>query len=142
MFVRSIKAIGEKFARVVAQRSGDYESGIANPRRDQATAAAAAEPAYEAGVQAAIAAKKFGKGVRKAGSAKWAKGAKEKGVARWPAGVAAAQPDFEKGFGPFHDALEKTELPPRRARRDPANLMRVAKVVETMIATAKAEEGK
>lgn len=142
MFVRSIKQIGEKFARVVAQRTPDYAAGIENPRRDQATAAAAAEPSYEAGVQAAIAEKRFGKGVKKAGSDKWKRGAREKGVARWPAGVAAAQPDFEKGFEPYRSALERTELPPRRARRDPANLQRVAKVVETMIATAKAEAGK
>jgi len=138
MFVRGIKQIGEKFARVVAQRGPDYQAGIENPRRDQATAAAAAEPQYEAGVQAAIAEKRFGKGVRKAGSGKWAKGAREKGVARWPAGVAAAQPDYEAGFEPYRSALERTELPPRRAKRDPSNLMRVQKVVETMIATAKA----
>jgi len=142
MFVRSIKQIGEKFARVVSQRGPDYQAGIENPRRDQATAAAAAEPAYEAGVQAAIAEKRFGKGIRKAGSAKWQRGAREKGVARWPAGVAAAQPDFEAGFEPFRAALERTELPPRRAKRDPANLLRVAKVVEAMIATAKSVTGK
>jgi len=142
MFVRNIKQIGEKFARVVSQRGPDYQTGIENPRRDQATAAAASEPAYEAGVQAAIAEKRFGKGVRKAGTAKWQRGAREKGVARWPAGVAAAQPDFEAGFEPFRAALERTELPPRRAKRDPANLLRVAKVVETMIATAKSVTGK
>jgi len=142
MFVRSIKAIGEKWNRVVGQRGPDYQTGIENPRRDQATAAAAAEPAYEVGVQAAIAEKRFGKGVRKAGSAKWLKGAREKGVARWPAGVAAAQLDFENGFEPFRSALERTELPPRRAKRDPSNLMRVQKVCEVMIATAKAVTGK
>jgi len=142
MFVRGIKAIGEKFARVVAQRGPDYQAGIENPRRDQATAAAAAEPLFEAGIQAAIAEKRFGKGVRKAGSEKWKRGAREKGVARWPVGVAAAQPDFEAGFGPYRDALERTELPPRRAKRDPANLQRVQKVVETMIATARAGAGK
>jgi len=142
MFVRSIKAIGEKFARVVAQRGPDYQAGIENPRRDQATAAAAAEPLFEAGIQAAIAEKRFGKGVRKAGSEKWKRGAREKGVARWPAGVAAAQPDFEAGFEPFRSALERTELPPKRAKRDPANIQRVQKVVDTMIATAKAGGGR
>jgi len=142
MFVRGIKQIGEKFARVVAQRGPDYQAGIENPRRDQATAAAAAEPLYEAGVTAGMAEKRFGKGVRKAGSAKWQRGAREKGVARWPAGVAAAQPDYEAGFEPFRSALERTELPPKRAKRDPANIQRVQKVVDTMIATAKAGGGR
>jgi len=142
MFVKSIKSIGEKWNRVVSQRGPDYEAGVMAPRRDWATATGAAEANYGTGVTAAVANKSFGKGVRKAGSAKWLKGAREKGVARWPTGVAAAQPDFEVGYDPFRSALERKELSPRRAKRDPANLNRVKEVCDTMVATAKAQEGK
>jgi len=142
MIVKSLDQIREKWTRVVAQRAPDYQAGIDNPRKDWATATEAAEASFDAGIQAAVADKRFGKGVKKAGTSKWQKGAREKGVARWPAGVAVAGPEFEKGFGPYHKALETATLPPRRARRDPGNLQRVNKVVEVMIQTATKEAGK
>lgn len=140
MFVKSIKAIGEKWNRVVSTRGPDYEAGVTTPQVDWETATAAAEPNYAAGVQAAIAKKRFGSGVKRAGTAKWQSGALKKGVARWPTGVSVAQPDYEKGFEPFRAALEKTTLPPRRAKRDPANLNRVKATVDAMIAAAEAQE--
>lgn len=142
MRVKSLAEIREKWQRVTAQRAPDYQAGVENPKVDWAQATAAAEGNYEQGVQQSIAAKRFGKGVKRVGSSKWAKGAIEKGVARWPTGVAAAGPEFEKGFGPFRDALERLTLPPRRARRDPANLNRVKAVVDNMIATAERAGGK
>lgn len=124
-FIRSIAKIAAKFADVTPGRTAEYEYGVANPRRDWEQATAAAEPAYEQGVTQGIAKKRYSKGVKKAGSAKWQKGAKEKGTVRWGPGVALAKDDYAKGFAPYHDEIEKVVLPPRYPRRDPRNLKRV-----------------
>jgi hypothetical protein len=141
MDVKDMAKIQEKFIRRTSQAGPDYAAGVSNPKRDWATAAKAAEPNYVAGVQAGIAKSKYGKGITKAGSAKFQKGAIEKGVARYPAGVAAGAADYATGFEPFRSALASTALPPRRAKRDPSNLLRVNAVVQAMIKTAETRGG-
>jgi len=139
MNVKSMASIQEKFVRKTGQAGPDYSAGVASPRADWEQASKAAEANYESGVQAGIAKKRFGKGVTKAGTAKYLRGAQEKGVARYPAGVAAGAGDYAAGFEPFRSALASTTLPPRRARRDPGNLTRVAGVVAAMIRTAESQ---
>jgi len=90
-FIRSIEHIARKWAMVTPGRTEDYRAGVENPRRDWGTATAAAEGAYESGVTQAIAKKRFGKGVKAAGTEKWQRGAVEKGTARWGPGVTIAQ---------------------------------------------------
>lgn len=140
--IRSIDAIAKKFAAVTPGRSEDYRFGVENPRRDWARATSAAEGAYEAGVQAAVAKKKFGKGVAKAGTSGWAEGARTKGVARWGPGVAISEPKFREGFAPYHGAIERATLPPRYARRDPRNLARVKAVVDAVVAVKEGQIGR
>jgi len=141
-FIRSIDQISSKWALVTPTRSGDYEKGVANPRRDWGTATAASEGAYEAGVQLAITKKRFGKGVKAAGTEKWQRGAREKGVQRWGPGVALAVDTYAKGFAPYRDAIERATLPPRYAKRDPRNLERVKAVVNSLIAAKEARLGR
>jgi hypothetical protein len=141
MDVKDMAKIQEKFVRRTSQAGPDYAAGVSNPKRDWATATAAAEPNYDTAVQASIQKKLFGKGVRKAGTPKYQKGAIEKGVARYPAGVAAGSADYATGFEPFRSALASTTLPPRRAKRDPSNLLRVNAVVQAMIKTAETRGG-
>ena len=84
--IRSIDQISKKFAEVTPLRTGDYEAGIANPRRDWATATAAAEGAYEEGLRESMTKKRFGKGVKRAGSAEWQKrsnGKRSKSLGPW-----------------------------------------------------------
>jgi len=133
-FIRSIEQISRKFAQVTPGRTEDYRFGVENPRRDWAGATAAAEPAYEAGVTQAIAKKRFGKGVKKAGTEAWSRGATEKGTARWGPGVTLAQDKYARNFAPFRDAIERVTLPPRFARRDPRTLMRVKAIVAALSA--------
>lgn len=133
-FVRSIEQIAKKYATVTPGRSEDYRFGVENPRRSWATAAASAESAYEAGVTQAIAKKRFGKGVKMAGDAAWQEGAVQKGTSRWGPGVTLAEPKYRVGFSPYRDAIERTTLPPRYARRDPRNLDRVKAIVNSMVA--------
>jgi hypothetical protein len=137
--VKDMSKIQEKFVRRTAAAGADYQAGVQSPRRDWATATKAAEANYEQGVQASIAKKRFGIGVAAAGTARFVRGATEKGVARYPAGVAAGAGDYAAGFEPFRSALAATTLPPRKARRDPSNLMRVNAVVAAMIRTAESK---
>lgn len=135
--IRSMEAIAAKWANVTPMRVGDYEAGIESPRRDWQQSTLAAEDSYQQGVQAAIAEKRFGKGVRKAGTAKWQENARSKGVQRWGPGVSMAQAAYAAGFAPIRDAIERVTLPPRYARRDPRNLNRVKAIVDAVIAAAK-----
>ena len=140
--IRSIDQISKKFAEVTPLRTGDYEAGIANPRRDWATATAAAEGAYEEGLRESMTKKRFGKGVKRAGSAEWQKGATEKGVNRWGPGVALAKDKYATNFGPYRDTIEAVKLPPRFKRRDPRNLKRVEAIATALGARKEAELNK
>jgi len=140
-FIRSIEHISRKWAMVTPGRTEDYRAGVENPRRDWGVATAAAEGAYEAGVTQAIAKKRFGKGVKAAGTEKWQRGAIEKGTARWGPGVTIAQDLYGRNFAPYRDAIERVTLPARYAKRDPRNLERVKAVVNALIAAKEARRG-
>ncbi|MBA7539135.1 hypothetical protein ES705_31414 [subsurface metagenome] len=135
--IRSIEKIAKKWATVTPGRSEDYRAGVESPRKDWEAATAASEDSYNAGVTQAIAEKRFGKGVRAAGTEKWQRGAIEKGTMRWGPGVAMAEAQYAAGFGPIRDAIERVTLPPRYARRDPRNLNRVKAIVDAVIEAAK-----
>lgn len=133
-FIRSIEHIAKKFATVTPGRTEDYRLGVENPRRDWASATVAAESAYESGVQQSIAKKRFGRGVKAAGTPTWQTGALEKGTQRWGPGVSLARDKFARNFAPYRDAIERVQLPPRYARRDPRNLERVKAIVNALVA--------
>lgn len=126
----------ERFVRRAAQAGPDYEAGVKAPKRPWAESAAAGEGNYEAGVQAGITAKRYGKGVRRAGNQKWQERAVTLGTARFPSGVAAASGEWAKGFQPFHAAIAAAQLPPRRPKRDPANRQRINAVLDAVTAVA------
>lgn len=134
--VKQLASISAKWARVAPTRQEDYLTGINAPRVPWDAAATAADPAYKAGVQAAITAGRYVSGVRAAGNAKWQRRAAELGPSRFATGTQAAQPDYERGFAPFRQVIEATTLPPRRAKGDPANLERV-RVMAQALAAAK-----
>jgi hypothetical protein len=139
--IKSADRISNKYATVTPQRANEYAEGVKNPRTDWATAAAAAEENFKSGVTAAANAGRFGKGVRKAGSAKWLKGATDKGTVRFGAGVALAKDAYQAGFDPYRQAIESLTLPPRFARRDPRNLQRVT-AIATKLGAVKEAQGK
>ena len=141
-FIRSMEQIARKWASVTPGRTEDYRAGVENPRRDWAQATAAAEGAYDAGVTQAIAKKRFGKGVKAAGTEKWQRGAVEKGTARWGPGVTIAQDIYGRNFAPYRDAIERVTLPARYAKRDPRNLDRVKAIVNALIAAKEARLGR
>lgn len=131
--IKSLRAVREKWARVTPMRTEDYKLGIQNPKRDWADETEAAGQNWKMGIDQAAAKDLFRKGVRKAGSGKWRDAALEKGPGRFAEGVMLAESDYEKGFAPYHAAIEGADLPPRFPRRDPRNLMRVKAVVDALI---------
>ena len=118
-------AIAEKYGRVTPARQTDFENGVKAPMNDWKENTSAAEGNYNQGVQTAIANKSFGKGVAKAGTAKWQAKTIEVGVGRWGTGVRAGQADYASGFDPYAKVIAATTLPPRYPKGDPRNIDRV-----------------
>jgi hypothetical protein len=131
--IKSTDSIAEKWARVTPQRTQDYSTGIANPRRDWATATAASHDAWQQGITRAATNGQFAKGVTKAGTSKWASRSASKGPQRFSEGVQLAQGDYQTGFSPYADVIKATTLPPRYSKGDPRNLDRV-KVIAAALA--------
>ena len=136
--VKSIARIKEKWTRVTPQRSEDYKIGIQSPRRDWEKSAVAAKESHKAAMVTAGAQDAFAKGVARAGSGKWQARALQKGPGRFAEGVMVGGDDYEKGFAPFRDEIEKTALPPRFPKRDPRNIQRVSALT---VALAKKKTG-
>ena len=132
MQVKSASAIAEKWARVTPERSLDYEEGVRNPLRDWEKETLDAESRYEDGIKASISRKAFGKGVKKAGTAKQRSKTISKGIPRWPEGVRGAQEDMKNGMEPVVKVLEGLTLPPRFATGDPRNIDRVKAIQQAL----------
>lgn len=130
--IKTSAAIAKKWADVTPGRSGDFEAGIKDASVDWAGPTAAAESAYADGVSEALAQKRFGKGVAKAGTEKWRRKTVETGVGRWGSGVRAAQADMQAGFAPYREAIAGVALPPRFSRGDPRNIDRVSTIAKTL----------
>lgn len=123
--IKDLASIREKFARVTPGRAEDFRLGVETTKKDWAAETAGAEASYAAGVQAAISAKRFGKGVRAAGTERWRNKTLAVGVERWGTGVSAGVADYEAGFAPYRQVIEATKLPPRYPTGDPRNIERV-----------------
>jgi len=123
--VKALARIKEKWARVTPLRTEDYKLGVQNPRRDQAAAAIAAKDTHKQAMAQAAVTDAYAKGVAKAGTEKWKARSLAKGPGRFAEGVMVGQDDYEKGFAPFREEIEKTQLPPRFPKRDPRNIQRV-----------------
>lgn len=131
-YIRTIDVIAKKWSSVTPQRSGDYEAGVKAPRASWSRQAVAALDAWKAGVQAAVAANSYSKGVTRAGDTAWEEGAINKGLQRWGPGVQLSMDKYQRGFAPYREAIAGVVLPPRYARRDPRNLARVAAIVDAL----------
>lgn len=132
MIVKTAKKIAQKWARVTAERTVDYEEGVRHPSKDWEKETVDAEDRYEAGIKASIARKSFGKGVRAVGTAKQQAATILKGITRWPEGVRIAEPDMEKGMEPVVSVLEGLTLPPRFPTGDPRNIERVKAIAAAL----------
>lgn len=130
--VKSLDRISSKWARVASVSQTEYEEGIRNPRADWAESTRAAEANFERGIQQAIQRKSFGKGVAKAGTAKWQERSLQKGPSRWADGINVSQANYEAGFAPYREVIQRTSLPARGPKGDPKNIQRVAAIAEAL----------
>jgi len=130
--IRSITELAEKYKRVTPGRRTDYENGIAKPKADWASETQAAESAYAQGVQEAISAGRFGKGVSDKGTAGWQADTKQKGPERWATGIGYGSPKYATNFAPYADVIGRTVLPPKYAKGDPRNFDRVVTVATAL----------
>ena len=138
MNIKPLAMSAEKWVRRAGSAGQEYTEGVQSPRKPWAAATKAAEGNYEQGVQAAIGRKSFGKGVDRAGDAKWKDRASTLGSGRFASGVAASQDEYSKGFSKYASVLSSLTLPPRGAKGSPANLQRVA-AVATALRNAKTQ---
>ena len=121
-----------KWARVTPQRTEDYQQGVQNPKVSWQTSTLAAAANQAAGVQQAIADKRFEKGVAKAGDQAWQSGALNKGVNRFGEGVQVSQDKYATAFQPFAQVIEGVVLPPRYPKGDPRNVARVSAIATAL----------
>jgi len=122
--IKPLDQLAAKFARNATAAAGDYKSGVEQAGGDWESNTAGSEDNYQAGVQAAIARKSFGKGVRAAGSAKYVDRASKMGSQRYGPGVQNAQQDWAKGFAPVAQVIASVNLPPKGPKRSPQNQQR------------------
>jgi len=122
---KPLETVVEKWTRKVAAAGPDYIAGVQNPKADWQTETLKAEGRYKTGVTQAAAEGRFGKGVSRAGTAKWQAGATGKGATRWPEGVRDAKDEYSSGMGEVLSTIQGVTLPPRGPKGDPANYARV-----------------
>lgn len=128
-----VRAGGAKWRQRAGMAADAYKSGVLTPRADWQQATAAAESNYTQGVQEAIAAGRFGRGVNRADAkTAYLKGVTTKGPSRFVEGVQQSGDAYDKGFAPYKAAIQALTLSPRGRRGDPANLQRVAEVASTL----------
>lgn len=130
--VKDAATVAAKWATRAGAAGGDYSKGVTGTSRDWAADTAAAQGAWGAGVQQAVASGSFAKGVNAAGTAKWKAKASGVGAQRYPAGVAAAQPYYQTGIGQVLQVLQGINLPPRGPKGDPGNINRVSAVTTAL----------
>lgn len=130
--IKSLARIVKKWTTVTPGRQDEYIEGVKAPRRDWETETIKAEAAYEAGLRASLADKRFGSGVKRVGSKKWKEKTLSKGPGRWAEGVSISGDDYARGFGPYAEVIAGLILPPRKATGDPANIARVAIIAKAL----------
>jgi hypothetical protein len=124
-------SMAKKFVRNAGAAVGDYKDGVAQAGGEWETRTKESESAYEQGVQEAIGAKRFGKGVSGAGG-RYQGNAVLLGSQRYPQGIQNAEGAWQTGVAPSIDALKSLNLPPRGPRRSPANMQRAEAVARTL----------
>lgn len=130
--IKSLDRISEKWLRQSAVSEASYLEGVQNPTKDWETETLAAEANFEAGIQKAITAKTFGKGVKRAGTDKWQENAIKKGPGRWREGIALSENAYSEGFAPYAEVIRALVLPPRGPKGDPKNIARVAAIAKAL----------
>lgn len=118
----------QKFVERAGAASGDYVSGAQTTTKDQSAAAIAAKGNYAAGVQAAITADRYAKGLQASGKQGWLKGVQDKGANRYAEGVASGASKYATNSGKYDAARGAADALPRGPKGSEANYARAKAV--------------
>jgi hypothetical protein len=127
-----VAAIAAKFKQRASVAGPAYNEGVQNPRRDWKAAAEAGEANYAIALQAAIAAQRRLKAIRKVDARAFVQACVTKGTLRYSQGVAMAEDKYKANMAPYIAALNEIELPERFPKGDPRNLERVRVIDEAL----------
>lgn len=133
--VKAAADVVAKWKRRAGSAGEEYRQGVRTTQADWAAITAAAAPAYQAGVQEAIAQGRFQKGVSGAGTAKWKANAETLGPGRFSEGVNNAEPQYASGIGPVLAAISAVDLPlagPRGAEQNYARSAAIGKALRAL----------
>ena len=130
--VKDAAASAKKFVQRAAAAAPDYAAGVKGAGQSWEAGAVAGAENYGTGVTQAVNDKRFERGVRAAGGAKYQERASTLGAQRFPTGVQAAESAWQKGAAPFLEVIRGLTLPPRRPKGDPGNYMRAQAVGEAL----------
>lgn len=123
--IKDVGSLAQKFKMRASAAQGDYKDGVLAAGPDWEANTKAGEENYKIAVNQAAAEGRFGKGVAKAGAAKYVKKAGDLGPQRYATGIGAAEGDWMRGVQPHLQAMASANLPPRRPTGDPGNYARV-----------------
>lgn len=109
--VKDISKSAERFAQRGAAAQKEYLEGLAGTGAAWQEETANSEQNYEAGVQAAMGRKAFGRGVRKSGGQYFEQRAIQVGGQRFAPGIIAGKDNWAEGSKPYLEAAKGIQLP-------------------------------
>lgn len=134
--MKSASQSAQKFVERAGAASGDYVSGAQSTNKDQAAAAIAGKENWKAGIQAAITAGRYEKGLQESGKSGWLKGVTEKGANRFAEGVSSGANKYATNSGKYDGARNAAASLPRGPKGSEQNFAR-SKAVGTALRKAK-----
>jgi hypothetical protein len=130
--MKSAQQSATKFVERAGAASQDYVTGAESSNKDQAAAAIAAAPNYQAGVTAAIARGAYQKGLQTSGKAGWLQGVRTKGQNRFAEGVSAGAVKYATNSGKYDSARSAADSLPRGPKGSEANYARAKAVGQAL----------
>jgi hypothetical protein len=135
---RNISA-AEAAARLTASGINNqdrYTKGTSGKGSAWAGATGRAEANYNSGVQAAIAAKRFSRGVTEAGPSAYDTGVQQKGSVNWPTGMQQAGDKYQRKVAKFQALWDQALPTPKGGRRSPNSMKRIQENIDRMVRVA------
>lgn len=123
---RDLASSATKFTQRGANAAADYTKNAAAAGGTWQDNTAASEQNYQTGVQDAISRGAFGKGVQKAGAAKYSSQITAVAGPRFADGIGKAGPAWQRGFGPIASAVAGKDIGPRGPRGSVQNKQRAS----------------
>lgn len=110
-----------------------YSKGVSGKGSLWASRTSASETSWQAGVQDAIAKKKFSKGVSDSGPSGYEQAVTSKGVQNWPTGMQQAGSKYQKKIAKFQPLWDQSLPTPRSNKRSPQNLKRIQDNIDRFV---------